>query len=564
MNSIPKFALALPLVLPLVLLSASRSNDAFALAPTDVNESNLIQTVQKRFEGDRSGLCVAVAYIAEKTSQAIFCADPKRAQKITADTPFEIGSITKTMTAALVADLVAQGKMSLSDPIAKYLPADVKVPDYQGQVMTVQHIVTHTSGLPALPRRMGNGPGDNPYSKLTEKLLLDSLGDVTLTRAPGSKLEYSNFAMMVLSYAVARANNTDYETLLKQKLFEPLGMKNAFVDKPPKDVVQAQGHLANRGPTAAWTLSTNLAGVGAVKASLNDMTQYAKASMGESSTSAANTIIKRIESAQKSLYSEGDSKIGMNWFSRKLAGGTDVYEHDGATGGFTSNIVVDRINKRAVVILSDSNGADIGKFSHHLLDSTVPAGQARRPVKPDASLLNAIVGEYMLSTLPTKLTQRDGKLFIQARGQPEFEMGYDSSDTFYILAFNATMKAVKTDAGYALTMFQDGGATPLKPRASATSNINTNTNAKLSDDVIKTYEGGYPLFPGLKLRIFGKEGTLMAQATGQDAFALAVETDDKFTADDHGISIVFKRNADKKVSGLSFKQGSNEIDSKRE
>ena len=90
------------------------------------------------------------------------------------------------------------------------------MPSFNGRQITIGDIVTHTSGLPSFPfKRSGF---NDPYAALTERDLLDALEATQLTREPGSKWEYSNFAMMVLSYALAKRSGKDYETLLRERL----------------------------------------------------------------------------------------------------------------------------------------------------------------------------------------------------------------------------------------------------------------------------------------------------------------------------------------------------------
>jgi serine-type D-Ala-D-Ala carboxypeptidase/endopeptidase len=94
------------------------------------------------------------------------------------------------------------------------------VPSFNGHEISIRDIVTHTSGLPPFPWLIADT--SNPYATLTERDLLDALAATKLTRAPGSQWEYSNFATMVFSYALARRSGKDFETLLRERLLAPL------------------------------------------------------------------------------------------------------------------------------------------------------------------------------------------------------------------------------------------------------------------------------------------------------------------------------------------------------
>src|SRR5215469_6040550 len=168
------------------------------------------------------------------------------------------------MTAAPLAEFIARAELALSDPIANLLPPGTSVPSFNGRQITIGDIVTHTSGLPAIPAQYRITDMNNPYASVTERDLLGALAATQLTRAPGSQWEYSNFAMMVLSYALAKRSGIDYETLLRERLLVPLGMKDTYIATQPPQVRLAQGHLPNALPAVPWEFPVDMAGVGGV------------------------------------------------------------------------------------------------------------------------------------------------------------------------------------------------------------------------------------------------------------------------------------------------------------
>jgi CubicO group peptidase (beta-lactamase class C family) len=209
---------------------------AFAISNDDVRAA-----LEQRFKGDRTGACVAAGVIDDSTiATAYYCADPSSQRPYDEHTAFEIGSVTKTMTAALLAEFIARGEVALNDPIARLLPPGTSVPSFNGREITIAEIVTHTSGLPPLPANYRPPDINNPYAGATERDLLDALAATRLTREPGSKWEYSNFAMIVLSYALARRSGKDYETLLRERLLVPLGMNETYVAQRPSHARLAQ------------------------------------------------------------------------------------------------------------------------------------------------------------------------------------------------------------------------------------------------------------------------------------------------------------------------------------
>src|SRR5258708_15938673 len=175
----PKFPREEPMRTQLLSLAAVMLSTISAFAMSD---SDLRASLEQRFKGDRTGACVAAAMIDDgTTASAYFCADPKSQRPYDEHTAFEIGSVTKTMTAALLAEFIARGEVALNDPIASLLPPGTSVPSFNGREITIAEIVTHTSGLPAVPTNYRPPDMNNPYAGATERDLLDALAATRLT-----------------------------------------------------------------------------------------------------------------------------------------------------------------------------------------------------------------------------------------------------------------------------------------------------------------------------------------------------------------------------------------------
>jgi serine-type D-Ala-D-Ala carboxypeptidase/endopeptidase len=532
------------LVLPALLCASP------ALATSN---DDLTAALEQRFNGDRTGACVAAGMIEDGTvATAYVCADPKSQRPYDEHTAFEIGSVTKTMTAALLAELIARGEVTLDDPIAKLLPSGTSVPSFNGHEITIGEIVTHTSGLPSIPANYRR-PADinNPYADATERDLLDALATARLTRAPGSAWEYSNFAMIALSYALARRNGTDYETLLREHLLAPLGMSETYVARRPPQVHLAQGHLPNGTPAIPWDFHPDMAGVGGVRSTVPDMLRYLEGELGTRDSA----ITPALARTQDEVAIVGGHRMAMNWFLL-ARGGHTLVTHEGGTGGYSSFAGFDRVAKRAVVLLSDtaltSNGG-LGQLGLHLLYPATPAGVPHLAATADARLIDALVGKYRLqSGLGIELRHKTSGLTIQADGQGEFEMGYDSAGDFYPLSFDAVLRPKrKADGTYAFTWFQSGAVLEAERTdpPPATGNKWTPTDAQLQD-----YVGLYPLTPNFGLRIFAAGEGLFVQGTNQRALKLAPVEPDVFVAESVGAEIDFARDAGDKVVALSLKQ----------
>lgn len=430
--------------------------------------SPLREVVDQRLRGDRTGACLAVAVIDHaQVSQTFRCADEREDGRIGPRTAFEIGSVTKTMTAALLARLIERGEASLDDPLARFLPPDVAVPTHQGAPILLRHVVTHTSGLPTLPDIPLRDPQD-PYAALTEAQVLHALGAVTLHEPPGTRYDYSNFAMMVLSAALARQAETSFPELLAREVFTPLGMKGAYVTSPPMDVEPAQGHSPNHARTPAWHFPGNLAGVGGVRATLDDMVRYVRAQLGQVASPLGPALTRT-----QARIPEAPVPFAMNWFIATSLDRT-IYLHEGATGGFSSLVAFDVVNQRGAVILSDTSWntlGGLGDFGLHLLDARVPIGAPHVARTAPPELLAASAGSYVVQ-LPTgplalELRVEKGELVGQAQGQSAFALGYDSAGDFYGRDVDLVLRPSKRAEDPPFTLLQGRGAFPVS-RAAAT------------------------------------------------------------------------------------------------
>ncbi len=514
-----------------------------ASLPATAMATELDRIVDQRLKGDRTGACFAVAVIDTTVSKSIRCAGEPRA--LDADTAFEIGSISKTMNATLLALLVDAGKLDLDDPLQKHLPDDVRAPEKEGKPILLSHLVTHTSGLPAIPTTL-DGPADNPYARLTEQKLLAALATTQLESVPGSAFAYSNFGAMLLSLVISRHTEKGFEAQLRSQLFAPLGMASSFIAVQAK-AKRAIGHLPNGDVTSAWDFEPSLAGVGGIKASLNDMVAYAKAQLDPPE----GVLGKAIEFTHKEHSKVGQS-IGLGWLRAPLNGRT-LLAHEGGTGGFSSFIAIDIERKRAVAILADTsltNLGGLGSLGLHLIDSAVPLGEPRIAQGAPAALIDELVGDYRLSNgLPMTLRRKGENLEIQAAGQPAFETGYDSAGDFYPLAFDALLAPKRDGAAMGFVWHQGGGALAAK-RLSPTKAL-----PALSPEQLVEYHGDYPLAPSFVMKIFSAGGRLNVQATGQGPVPLDPAGADTFTAAAVGAEIRFERDADGRIVALILDQG---------
>jgi serine-type D-Ala-D-Ala carboxypeptidase/endopeptidase len=444
----------------------------FAVTPAQaMTDAELQSIVEKRLHGDRTGACFATAVIeGERISRAYVCADGKQAaSRIDANTAFEIGSVTKPIMAALLAGLIREGKASLDDPLSNYVPEGTKVPSFEGKPILLRHLVTHTSGLPRLPGGIDVG-SDNPYAKLTEADLLGSLSKATLDRAPGAKEEYSNFAAMLLSYAIARRSGHDVETLLNMRVLTPLKMSKTYINQRPKGVKVAVGHTPDGKAASPWDFPTDFAGVGGVRATLDDMVRYVQAQFGK----APEPLNADFALTHQPVANDAKAKTAMQWMLANIKG-REFLAHEGGTGGFSSFVAFDPKTSFGVVILSDTalhSQGGLGSLGLHLLDARIPLGKPLEAAKasttgpaptvsPDD--LKAYAGEYPLMPNFILTVRAEGAtLTAQATGQGAFPLKPIARDAFAFEEAGIVIRFRRDGAGKVVGLDLEQGGNVMK------------------------------------------------------------------------------------------------------
>jgi len=260
---------------------------------------------------------------------------------------FEIGSITKTFTAVLLAYYVGQNKLSLSDPITKYLPDSVAA-NKNLQAITLQMLSNHTSGLARIPDNMQYADLLNPYKNYNRQQLFTYLKDCKLQSVPGEKYAYSNLGAGLLGVILENASGQTYEQMVSSVICKPLAMSNTFqhANKPQKERLVSV-YNATGEPVIMWDMDA-LAGAGGLKSTMHDMLLYAEENMTDDKTDLSNAFAL----THKITYDK-EMSVGLGWHKVKTDN-MDCYWHNGGTGGSSSYIGFVPDKKIAVIVLSNA------------------------------------------------------------------------------------------------------------------------------------------------------------------------------------------------------------------
>jgi D-alanyl-D-alanine-carboxypeptidase/D-alanyl-D-alanine-endopeptidase len=329
-----------------------------ACAGPTAESTDLQGTIKARVDqGKNTGIVVGVIRSDGTSEVAAYGAAGPGALPLDRDTVFEIGSITKVFTTTLLADMVARNEVALDDPVAKYLPESVRVPERKPRRITLVDLATHTSGMPRLMTNLSPADRQNPYADYTVDQLYAFISKLELSRDIGAEFEYSNAGMGLLGHALARSAGKDYETLIKERVLAPLGMNHTGITLTPamrKHLVR--GHGAAHQPVPAWDVAA-IPGAGALRSSMSDMLRFARANMDPPAT----PLQRAMQETHADRHAAGrpNMKVGLGWLIRILDDGRKVLWHNGGTGGFRTWMGFDKDRRVAVIVLTNSvHGAD--------------------------------------------------------------------------------------------------------------------------------------------------------------------------------------------------------------
>jgi len=305
------------------------------------------------------------------------------------NTIFAIGSNTKVFTTVLLAEMVEDGLIKLNDPIDKYLPPNVTIPQYKGHKITIEDLATHTSGLPEFPSNYCPSFAISNAQSLDDKVqrvrnlmsctknytigqLYQGLSNTTLTREPGSKYEYSTFGTGLLGHILTlKSNMSSYDELLTERILNVLGMNSTSIYLSDEQKSRlAIGHLSGQ-ELPLFNISNPLVPGGGLYSSADDLLKFISANIGLIKTkldSAMQTshlirhstgflILNNIAVSGKN----GDIElyIGLGWLITTNLGNEIIWHNGGTIGGYNAFMGFNPATNRGIVVLCNTDVADV-------------------------------------------------------------------------------------------------------------------------------------------------------------------------------------------------------------
>ncbi len=322
--------------------------------------ANIPQMAKKRIESymqnnDVPGIS-AVLVVGNNSYLLHFgYANPKKYQKVTDRSLFELGSIGKCFVATVLAHEVLHSGMHLNDTLDTFFPYLQKNPSNLCGV-SLQQLVTHTSGLPRTSTLASES--------ITEKKLLESLQDWQPKYPLGTHFLYSNLGFHILRFALENHAQTEYSKLLSSIIIAPLAM-NSTTHCVPTSLFSFMAQGFNKsGRPVSGTNSCNIEATGALFSTSSDMLQFLQANLGRAGPDA---LIHAMQLSHEGVFKVGKSMTQALAWQRRRLNGFLVIDKNGATNGFSTWMgMIPELNI-GLVLLTNRRCSELTPFAKKLL-----------------------------------------------------------------------------------------------------------------------------------------------------------------------------------------------------
>jgi CubicO group peptidase (beta-lactamase class C family) len=470
---------------------------------------------------------------------------------------FRLGSITKQFTAASILLLEERGKLSVNDPVKKYMPDAPAAWDK----ITIFNLLTHTSGIP-------NFTGFPDYQKLepfpaTPAELVARFRDKPLDFQPGEKWNYSNSGYVLLGYLLEKISGESYAKFVQENIFTPLGMTNSGYDSNSSIIPnRASGYTrTDTGfANAGYIDMTIPLSAGALYSTTEDLLKWEQGLFSGKLLSAES--LKKMTTPFKNDYAFGLVVHTVN--------GEEEIQHNGGIEGFNTSLAYYPNDKLTVVVLGNVNGGAPDEIAHDLHNiaegRTVVLLSERKVATIDPKIFDGYVGAYQLAPdFVLKVTRDGDRLLTQATGQGQIEIFPTDDHNFFAKVVDAQITFVTDTNGRATELIlHQGGRDQHAPRVEgAAAEPKEHKAVAVDSKIFEGYVGTYELAPSFSITITREGDHLFEQATGQPKFEIFPESEKEYFLKVVDAQITFVTDANGRATELILHQGGADHHGKR-
>jgi CubicO group peptidase (beta-lactamase class C family) len=391
-------------------------------------------------------------------------------------TLYGIGSVTKSFTALAIMQLVEEGRISLDDSVDKYVPA---VPKPFGEAPRIRHLLSHTSGLPALGYDealsggvTGADDGWLPVCSPEDVIVfMQDAGEWAVCR-PGERHFYLNEGYVLLGYIISKLSGTSYEEYVQERILRPLRMERTFFAKADvdKESDRATPYVIDRGGRhIASNFHYGINADGGLVSNVIDLTRYIEMCIGRGEYEGKRLVGKKtfeaLEEPRINLPYEyfGKESYGFGWRITPDFYGNKLIGHSGGVVGHTAYVGYVPDRKVGVVILANPSNYPLSQIGMCAIARLIDIDPNTLPFVKKENILNKLQGQYetykgtikvnvrkkgdflvaefkdryteeMVTLIPEKLEEEKATFYTisdGARVPAEFQIGKDRTEWIY-------------------------------------------------------------------------------------------------------------------------------------
>jgi CubicO group peptidase (beta-lactamase class C family) len=514
------------------------------------------------FRPDEPGAAVIVVRGGELLLRKGYgMADLERRLPVDPGMVFRIGSVTKQFTSTAILMLAEEGKLRLDDPITKFLP---NYPTH-GQTITVEHLLTHTSGIKSyteMSEWLGLWRKDMPLDSL-----IALFKDQPAVFAPGEKWAYDNSGYVLLGAVIEKASGRPYADFVRDRIFVPLGMTRTRYDTTESIVPdRVPGYQQDVGGwrNAAYLSMTQPYAAGSLISTVDDLAKWDAALYTERLVKRAS--LERAWTPSK-LNDGTPTGYGYGWNISVVQGHSSL-EHEGGINGFLCSTLRLPEDHVYVAVLTNREAPQPPTDRLAVQLAAIAIGKPivePRPVALSRAQLDALVGVYRVDDKQQRLITRTADtLFFQRSGSVKRALSARSPTEFYFKGSFNSLTFVVDSTGRVAAMKAHLRYGPVEVATKTDEPLPAERKAiRLDRAIYDRYVGKYELGASLFVTVTREGEHFMAQVTGDEKEEIFAESETRFFLKTVDAQLEFERDANGRATGLVLHQGGQHLKAKR-
>ena len=529
---------------------------------TSVNSQSLEQKVdaylKSSYPSDGPGVSFLIAKDGKPIYQKAFgMANMELKIPMNKNNVFEIGSITKQFTAVAILMLEEQGKLKVEDEITKYIP------DYptNGKIITLHQLLNHTSGIKSYTSMMNFL--SITRKDMSPKELIDVFKNESMDFDPGEQFLYNNSGYILLGYIIEVVSGQTYADFIENNIFNKLGMNASYYGSKKKLISQrASGYskfengyanadyLSLTLPYAAGSIMSTTGDLLIWQNALNNHVLISKASYEKAIHGST------LNSGEHINYGYGLSDVAIN--------GSKSIQHGGGIFGYTTMGIYFPEEKIFVSGLTNCDCKNISGITTKIAAMAIgkPLPDVKKAIKLSNEDLKKWVGTYEFDNAILRfITLENGKLYSQRERSAKLEI-FPFTKTHFIFEDGMNSYEFSEKEGLKYAAFATDGKTIIGKESNKLAPVEK-TAIQLPETILLKYVGKYELGPGALMEISAAANQIFAQLTGQPQFEIFAEKEDSFFLKVVEAQVVFNKDQNGNVIGLTLFQNGREIPAKK-